>query len=452
MTIKTNAVKRHTPLKTSVKSKAPPRQSKAAKRQATSTPRAASDQQRSEVVPAILRRSSELTALYETSQTLMEQHTLPELLQTIVERATDLLATPCGVIYLYDETQSSLELAAVTGFSVPSHTHLQLDQSLAAQVVRTHQPMIVDNAQSAKPPSEYGGISISAMLQVPMLYAGELIGVLGVAEIGQRTRTFTEDDARLLSLVAIQAASVVHNARLFEQVRSGRKRLEALSHRLLEAQEAERRGIARELHDEIGQSMTGVQLNLHAIDQFVKEPPARVLLKDSIVIIENVLQQVRDLSLALRPSILDDFGLVAALQWLVKRQEQRSGIPIALNADPLQMRPSLEVETVCFRVVQEALTNIMRHAHASHVAIELKEHDPELHLLIRDDGVGFDVSKAVKSATGGASLGLLGMQERVSLVGARMEIESAPGEGAIIRAVFSLNSPPTIVERRARRR
>lgn len=414
------------------------------------TPSRAPADRRLQLSEETMRRATKLAALYQTTRDLSEPHQLPVVLQTIIERATDLLTAPCGIIYLYDDLNDDLELAAVEGMTVPVGTRLPLDKGLSSEVVRTQRPMRVAHYQSwQKRRPQYEDIPLAAVVEAPMLYGGQLIGVVGVAEFGKSTRHFNAEDEQLLSLVAMQAASAVHNARLFEQVRSSRTRLERLSHRLIEAQEAERRAIARELHDEIGQAMTGVQLNLQALSPYLTDPDARTLLHDNMAMIENVLHQVRDLSLALRPSILDDFGLVPAIQWLVKRQAQRTGMSIEFAAD-LKTRPTMQLETVCFRVVQEALTNIIRHARASQVSIELEQHGAELQLTIRDNGIGFDVSQALNRAARGASLGLLGMQERVSLVGARLEIESAPSEGTWVRVCFPLTSP--FVERRARRR
>jgi signal transduction histidine kinase len=217
--------------------------------------------------------------------------------------------------------------------------------------------------------------------------------------------------------------------------------LQVLSRQLLEAQENERRHIARELHDEIGQALTAVKINL----QSARRTPAALdaYLEDSTSIVDRTLQQVRTLSLDLRPALLDDLGLGAALRWYVDRQAQRGGFTVQCVTDPLEPRPRPELETACFRVAQEALTNVMRHAQAQHVRVELRQSGTELHLLIRDDGKGFDVQTAQQQAEQGASAGLLGMQERVWLVGGQIEIESALAQGTEIRVRFPLpHSPP----------
>ena len=199
-----------------------------------------------------------------------------------------------------------------------------------------------------------------------------------------------------------------------------------LSRRLMDVQETERRAIARELHDEIGQALTAVKMNLQAIAMVSHATPQ---LEDAMSIVERSLQQVRDISLNLRPSMLDDLGLVPALRWYLDRQAQRAGLKPHFSADEITIDISSEIESTCFRVAQEALTNVIRHAQAEHVFMEIREGDHEVILIIRDDGVGFDVEKAKDRATKGASLGVLGMQERVHLINGEINLESVPPFG-----------------------
>src|SRR5581483_3909003 len=203
--------------------------------------------------------------------------------------------------------------------------------------------------------------------------------------------------------------------------------LQTLSRRLLETQESERRSLARELHDEIGQALTALKINLQEMagvpDAFLPR------LHDSLEILANTLQQVRNLSLDLRPSVLDDLGLTVALEWYVNRQAQRVGFLPHFVADRVEPRPTTLVETTCFRIVQEALTNVARHAQAKNVWVTVRCREAHLALRIRDDGVGFDVGTAMVHAAQGASLGVLGMEERTRLVGGDLEIVSRVGHG-----------------------
>ncbi len=221
-------------------------------------------------------------------------------------------------------------------------------------------------------------------------------------------------------------------------LRLARERLETLSHQLLAAQEMERRRLARELHDEIGQSLSMVKIDLHMVQQLLQQTDLVVPLHESVEMVERALQQVRALSVELRPSLLDDLGLIPALRWYVDRQSRRGKFTAYFAADPLPGRLAPELETVCFRLVQEALTNVLRYAQAGRVEVELKVDEATLHLAIRDDGVGFNAAEALVGAVQGGSLGLLGMQERAALVGGWLEITSAPGYGAEIQANLPL--------------
>ena len=199
----------------------------------------------------------------------------------------------------------------------------------------------------------------------------------------------------------------------------------SFSRQLVRAQEAERRHIARELHDEIGQALTAIKLELRSIEQ--AWTGSSLSLAESIAIADRTMQQVRDLSLDLRPSLLDDFGLYPALRWYLNRHTQRAGLHLHLTGAGNGPRLPVDLETVCFRVAQEALTNIMRHAAATNVWVELRRRGRRFYMTIRDDGAGFDVEAAREAAVRGGSMGLLGMQERVRLVGGRMKLTSSAG-------------------------
>jgi signal transduction histidine kinase len=221
--------------------------------------------------------------------------------------------------------------------------------------------------------------------------------------------------------------------------RRAQEALQRLSRRLLEAQENERRAIARELHDEFGQALQALKINLQTAQRLPADSGQR--LADSIDIVNRTLQQVRNLSLDLRPSLLDDLGVVAALEWYLERHAQRTGITAHFEADPPELRLEPTLETVCFRVVQEALTNVARYAQARNVWVELLQHGAHIDLVVRDDGVGFDAPAARARAAGGTSFGLLGMQERVELVGGRLDIISSLGQGTEIHARFPAPAP-----------
>jgi PAS domain S-box-containing protein len=231
-----------------------------------------------------------------------------------------------------------------------------------------------------------------------------------------------------------------------EKLKKYSRKLQVLSRQLVEAQETERKNIARELHDEIGQALTVMQLNLQTMLQSPGSDAISPCLKQNLEVVGQVLAQVHDISFNLRPLMLDDLGLEPALRWFTKRQAALVGLKAKFKADPLEQRLDPLIETECFRVAQEALTNVVRHAQAKNVSVELRKLAGKLHLRVRDDGIGFDAA-AVREQSGiCARLGLLSMEERAALAGGGLEIKSAPKKGTEVHAWFPLKIKPPPME------
>jgi two-component system, NarL family, sensor histidine kinase UhpB len=224
-------------------------------------------------------------------------------------------------------------------------------------------------------------------------------------------------------------ADITERKRAEEELARRTRQLESLSRKLIEAQESERRAVARELHDDFGQVLTALKLNLQRRERDDAE---------SIALVDGAIARMRDLAQDLRPPLLDELGLEASLRWYVEREAKRAGLSFRLALAPSEKRPHAAVEMTCFRIVQEALTNVIRHAHARRLEVELGSADGAVQLVVRDDGQGFDVPAARARAARGESQGLLSMQERVALAGGELEIESAPGLGTSIRARLPL--------------
>jgi two-component system sensor histidine kinase UhpB len=216
---------------------------------------------------------------------------------------------------------------------------------------------------------------------------------------------------------------------------------QTLTRRVLEVQEEERRHLARELHDEIGQILGAINVILQGVKNAC---PAVVWprIDTCLDIVGQAIQQVRDFALDLRPSMLDDLGLAAALRWLIDQQVRPAGLAahFAAQSSEIPLPPDLAI--ACFRIVQEALTNVVRHARSRQVWVELGQDKAEVHLAIRDDGVGFDPTEAGRRAARGESLGLLGIRERAEILGGRAVIESEPGHGTRVLVWLPLTPTP----------
>jgi signal transduction histidine kinase len=222
-----------------------------------------------------------------------------------------------------------------------------------------------------------------------------------------------------------------------ETLRRSEGKLKVLSHSLLKKMEAERHRLAYELHDQIGQALTAVQMNLESMRSLLQPMGLTGYLDEGIEVIDGAMKQVRGLSLNLRPAVLDDLGLLAALRWLVKSVANKGVIEVSFEADEDESsRLPTDTETACFRIAQEAITNVLRHAKASKALIRLERGNGEMRLTIHDDGVGFDVASKLKDSADGHCFGLLGMEERAALLGGTCRIESLPGEGSSVVASF----------------
>ena len=225
--------------------------------------------------------------------------------------------------------------------------------------------------------------------------------------------------------------------------REAEERLRTLAHRLAEVQEAERSSLARELHDEIGQALTGLKLLLAAAGAAPPEVPASAQrLQDATEIIDDLIRRVRALSLDLRPPMLDESGLLPALTWQVQRFTQQAGIRVALRHRGIERRFPAGVEIAVYRIAQEALTNVARHAGgAAEAVVRVWSGDAALYLQVQDAGAGFDVCAEERRRSGA---GLLGMKERAHLLGGSFSVESAPGRGTTVRAELPLAPVPPL--------
>jgi signal transduction histidine kinase len=301
------------------------------------------------------------------------------------------------------------------------------------------QPLIIpdvkiDSTWIPTPQTEW----IKSYLGVPIQVRRQVIGFLNVNSA--KPDFFKETDAERLQSLAYQAGIAIENARLFKSVSDQGDQLRALANRLTEVEEAERRQLARELHDQVGQNLTAISLNLKIVQNQIAAQKAILSdsvadpminrLADSLDLIEETTARSRNIMEHLRPPALEEYGLLAALKWYTTGFHTRTNVTVTLNGAEPEPRLSATVETVLFRITQEALTNVVRHAQASHVEITLDQFDDDVRLTIADNGVGFD--RAAPNHSNGDERhhwGLLNMIERAYAVGGLCRIESQPDTG-----------------------
>jgi PAS domain S-box-containing protein len=262
---------------------------------------------------------------------------------------------------------------------------------------------------------------------------GEALDIDGVGHlVGWRGRP-----ARLVVINDISERLRAQAAleRVNREVELSHERLRALSRRLLEIQEEERGRLARDLHDDIGQALTALKIQLESL----RLPHV----EECVETIQHTLERVRQLSLSLRPPQLDDLGLAAALRSHLDRQAVVAGLAPHFDASEAPQDIAPETETACFRVAQEAITNVLRHARAHNLWLRLFTAGGRLALSVRDDGRGFDLEAVRQGAATGASLGLVGMEERIALARGSLELRAAPGQGTVVLATFPLQNSET---------
>jgi signal transduction histidine kinase len=277
---------------------------------------------------------------------------------------------------------------------------------------------------------------VRSYMVVPLVSQGMLIGALSLGAGDEDT--FTDEHLDIAREVADSVAVAIQQANLIEQISAGREQLRSLSRRLVEAQEIERRRLAQELHDQVGQNLAALNINLNILrgqlsDTLTAQAGAR--LDESVRLVEETIEQIRGVTTALRPAVLDDYGLAAALRWYVQQFAKRTGLLVVrqFDARAMALRLAPDVETALFRAAQEALTNVAKHACASQILVVLEINDQIVQLVVADDGVGFNTAEKHREGEYDG-LGLIGMRERIEAVGGCVLVESAPGKGTRIVA------------------
>jgi signal transduction histidine kinase len=361
----------------------------------------------------------QVESIDEIGNALVGELELERLLELVARHLRELVDARVVLIAL-PASPDALEVAAADGDGADGllGTALQLADSKSGRVLErgrservdaVHDDPEIDQASARR-------LGVSSGLYVPLVVQGRPIGVVIAHDRqGGADPRFTDDDLRVAEALAARAAVAVD---LSDRVSRDAVR------RVVEAQEAERARLARELHDETGQALTSMLLALKPLEQAVDAPEAKQAVDGLRELVVTTLQNVRRLAVELRPAALDDFGLSAALERLAATISEQSGTQVDLEARLGERRLAAEVETTLYRIVQEALTNVVKHAAATRASVTLTRKGASVLAVVEDDGRGFDVA-----AAGNGGLGLVGMRERLALLGGRLTIEASPGSG-----------------------
>lgn len=397
------------------------------------------DQELTQLLAAQAAVAIENTRLYETStrwvrhleslgeigDALAGELELEPLLGLIAQRLRSLVNARLVIIALPD-IPGRLRIAAADGDGSDAYEligiELELGGSKTGRVLQRGRSERVDSVLDDPEMDQQVArrMGIRSALYVPLVVEGRAIGVVVAHDKVGATSAFIDDDVRLAESLANRAATAVE---LSQRVSRDTVR------RVVEAQELERARLARELHDETGQALTSILLGLKSLEDHADDEKSRAAVAELRELVVSTLQGVRRLAVELRPAALDDFGLAPAIERLAGVVSEQGGISVDVRSDLGNDRLSTDSETVLYRIVQEAFTNVLKHASASRVNVRLSRSDDTVTLVILDDGKGFDQARVRDG-----SLGLVGMRERVALLDGRLTIESSEGAGTMLKA------------------
>ena len=285
---------------------------------------------------------------------------------------------------------------------------------------------------------------IKSILGTGMFFGKKLVGILSITSVKEH-RAFSQEEIKLIQTIGTQIAVAIENSRLFQMVKKHTQDLRDLSAQLMEVQENERKLIAEELHDMVGQMLQSMKMNLDRMRKNLGQRPQKLegmmdWLLDTEKLLGQTIEDIRTLTFELRPSMLDDFGLIPTLRWYIENYSKRSNIKVTLKTRERGYRFAQEVEVAFYRIVQEALTNVAKHAQATEASVLVAEKDSTIILSVKDNGVGFDADKVLSTPRG--EMGLFNIRERVNLLGGKFEIISRHRKGTTL----NINIPSSEVK------
>jgi signal transduction histidine kinase len=381
---------------------------------------------------ALRRKVASLQSLRDVARALTLELNLRPLLYMIMDSAAELLGASACTLLLHDKEKHELVFDVVTGGGGGSLQTLRMpdDSGVPGWVVASQLPLIVNDA--AHDPrvrhdiAESVRFTVQAILAVPLVARGVLIGVLEVLNAAPGSE-FSGEDLETLSAFAAQAAVAIENARLYSDLRQERDRL-------LDTEATVRRKLQEELHDGLAQELSSMAMKAEAIAKQLARDPGKAAVELGVLQenLRTALKDVRTVLFDLRPLVLEAQGLAPALQDYVGRTQADGTAQLHLDVAQFAGRLEHHAEVAVFGIVQEALTNIRKHAQARNVWIELAGSPERFGLVIRDDGLGFDASKVNEVYEQRGSFGLLNMQERAAALGGALRMESQPGRGTTV--------------------
>ncbi len=383
----------------------------------------------------VQERTRELSALNTVAVTVAQPFHLRELLDQALAQVLRVIDVQAGAIFLLDEETRTLNLQARCGASeqaAQSMMTLHLDDSACGGVIEKGHPVVVPDLSYYRSSAgrSLWAAGLCALVHVPLISRGVALGTMCVATA--QPRDYQPEELDLLMAIGSQIAVGIENARLYDELARRDQLRGVLLDKVIAAQEDERKRIARDLHDDTSQSLSALIYSLEAIEASCPSSPVQTALTTMRQRVTQILDGIHKLIFDLRPSMLDHLGLFVSLRWYAETHLQPLGMRVSLEERGTPRRLPSKTETALFRVVQEAINNIAKHSGARNVQLSFECYDGLVQIVVADDGIGFDVSDAARSTDRQRGLGLVGMQERVGLLGGQISLVSAPGHGTQI--------------------
>lgn len=407
-----------------------------------STGFASPDSKTADLETGVERQPYDLLALSRLSAAVSGLRDLDAILRVGLDSALKLMKGAIGGILLLDEETQMLSYRVYQGLSdrYAEEMRMRLGEGIAGRVAQSGRAALLEDISQdphAARPDLVSVEGLRAFISVPLRAADKILGVINVAS--DLSRRFTKDDMYLLHAIGDQLGVAIEQARLRERLRKGRERYQQLVQQLLIAQEEERRRIARELHDETSQSLSGLALNLKALSDAaemsgIQDTEFKARLEKAHSLAVRISTEVSRLIADLHPTVLDTLGLVPALRWYAETNLDPLGINVTLDTKGMSEALPPDVEPGLFRIAQGAIGNIAKYSEARNVTIKLERKGNELLLSVSDDGKGFNVSEITGIDESGRGRGLFSMKERVRLLGGTCSVDSQPGQGTTVTA------------------
>jgi PAS domain S-box-containing protein len=393
----------------------------------------------------ILEANRQLVALNAIASTVSESLSLGVILNSALDKTLELINCDVGGILLLDEKSQTLSYGVHRGLSkrfVQGIAGLAPGEGIAGKAAQMGETLVVNDISKDHRVTRpvVAEENLKAFVSQPLMSKGRVVGVLNVAS--RKPRSFSQQEIQLLSALGHQLGTAIENARLYQELQSKEQMRAELLRKIISAQEDERRRVARELHDVTSQALATLAVRLEALaavpGSSVKERERKI--EETRALLATTSDEVRRLIYALRPTVLDDLGLPAALRSCAANSLGAAGIEVHVEMVGEERRLQPQVEIAIFRIAQEAMTNVVRHARADSTYISLEFKEKSVALQIEDDGIGFDLSEESSSTdVSRRGAGLLGMKERTELLGGTLRIITRPGCGTRVEVEIQVD-------------